>query len=123
TSESALEMGCVCTTTLMAQITAMAANARNKITSMSSKFYENSATRNPVTSRFSTAAGNRNFQAKLINWSYRKRGNVPRIQMNTNSKNPVLEANQNSGMTIDTTAGISSATANPKNTIANTGKV
>jgi hypothetical protein len=34
TSESALEMGCVCTTTLTAQTTAIAANARNKITSI-----------------------------------------------------------------------------------------
>ena len=34
TSDRALEIGCVCTTTLMAQMTAMAANARNKITSI-----------------------------------------------------------------------------------------
>src|SRR5947209_4411850 len=34
TSESALEIGCVCTTTLIAQITATAANARNKMTSI-----------------------------------------------------------------------------------------
>ena len=64
-SDSALEMGCVCTTTFTAQTTAIAAKARNRITSIA--FQENNATINAVASRFSTAAGNRNFQAKPIN--------------------------------------------------------
>src|SRR5882724_9507962 len=111
-SDSALEIGCVCTTTLTAQTTAIAAKARNKMTSMA--FQENKATINAVASRFSTAAGNKNFQAKPINWSYRKRGSVPRIQMKTNNRNPVLARNQNNGIRTDTAAGTSSNAASPK---------
>src|ERR1700747_3240415 len=43
--------------------------------------------------------------------------------MKTNNRKPVLAANQNTGMKIETTAGTSSTAARPKNTTANTGSV
>ncbi len=66
TSESALEIGCVCTTTLMAQTTAITANVRKRMTSI---YFVVQATRKPVTNKFNMATGKRNFQVKPINWS------------------------------------------------------
>lgn len=43
-------------------------------------FYFN-ATIKLVTIMFASASGRRNFQPNAINWSYRKRGNVPRTQI------------------------------------------
>src|SRR5579871_1040347 len=105
TSEMALEIGCVCTTTLIAATTAIAAKIRKRMTSIQMATYETRATTKPVTSRFNTATGKRNFQANPISWSYRKRGSVPRIHMNVNRIPPVLAPNQNSGTSHDCTMG------------------
>src|SRR5207302_1824111 len=43
--------------------------------------------------------------------------------MKTNNRKPVLAANQKTGMKIETTAGISSTAARPKNITAKTGSV
>src|SRR5580700_7584399 len=48
-----------------------------------------------VTMRSSNVKGRTNFHAKFISWSWRKRGNVPRIQMKTKMENMTLPKNQN----------------------------
>ena len=66
-SDSALAMGCVCTTRLMPQNTAMPAKMK-KISAVI-VYFEVSATTKPVTSRLTMASGNRKIQAKRISWS------------------------------------------------------
>src|ERR1039457_4905679 len=61
TSDSALEIGCVCTTTLMAHTTATTAKMRKRMTSI---YFVVQATRKLVTSRLSMATGKRNFHVK-----------------------------------------------------------
>lgn len=39
------------------------------------------ATTSAVITRFAIETGNKNFHPNAINWSYRKRGNVPRTQI------------------------------------------
>src|SRR5437773_595406 len=46
------------------------------------------------TTRFTSATGIRTFQPSRINWSYRYRGSVARIQMNTYSTTNVFSRNQ-----------------------------
>ena len=66
TSDNALEMGCVCTTTLMAHTTAINAKMRKSMTSI---YFVVQATRKLVTSKLSMATGKRNFHVKPISWS------------------------------------------------------
>src|ERR1035438_10000099 len=66
TSDSALEIGCVCTTTLMAHTTAINAKMRKSMTSI---YFVVQATRKLVTSKLSMATGKRNFHVKPISWS------------------------------------------------------
>ncbi len=47
-----------------------------------------------VTRRLSSVKGRTNFQAKFINWSWRRRGSVPRIQMKTKIESITLPKNQ-----------------------------
>src|ERR1017187_2025596 len=47
-----------------------------------------------VTNRLSSVKGSTNFHAKFINWSWRRRGRVPRIQMKTKMERKILEKNQ-----------------------------
>src|SRR5260221_3373554 len=47
-----------------------------------------------VTMRLRSVKGSVNFQAKFINWSWRRRGRVPRIQMKTKMERKILEKNQ-----------------------------
>ena len=90
---------------------------------MSCPFQDVSATINPVISMFNSATGNKPFQAKPINWSYRKRGSVARIQMKTKSRKPVFARNQNSGIKTGTRNGTSITPASTKNPTPNTGRV
>src|SRR3954447_11153984 len=43
------------------------------------------------------ASGTRNFHPKPINWSYRKRGVVPRTQMYRKTKKKTFNTNQKTG--------------------------
>src|ERR1051325_5610763 len=49
---------------------------------------------NPATTTLIKVMGNMNFQAKLMSWSMRKRGSVPRIQMNRKISAKSLRKNQ-----------------------------
>ena len=66
-SDSALAMGWVCTTRLMAQNTAMAGEDQEKDSGHS--YFVVRATIKPVASRLNIASGNRKIQAKRISWS------------------------------------------------------
>ena len=81
------------------------------------------ATAKAVISRLASARGNRNFQANAINWSYRKRGKVPRIQMKMKSRKPVFAVNQNSGRRKGCNIGIAKASPTPMNAMPKTGSV
>src|SRR5208337_75520 len=46
-----------------------------------------------VTRMFASASGTNRRQPRSINWSYRKRGNIQRTQMNTTMKNSIFARN------------------------------
>ncbi len=66
TSDRALEIGCVWTTTLMPQTTAIAAKSK-KQNRVFHSYFEVRATIRAVTKRLTIATGNRTVQAKFIN--------------------------------------------------------
>ena len=47
-----------------------------------------------ASNKFSSVIGSTNFHAKFINWSWRSRGSVPRIQISTTMESITLEKNQ-----------------------------
>src|SRR5579863_4317731 len=47
-----------------------------------------------ATSRLSRVKGRRNFHAKFISWSWRRRGSVPLTQISTRMERITLEKNQ-----------------------------
>src|SRR6267378_3871770 len=48
-----------------------------------------------VTITFAIESGSSNFHPNAINWSYRKRGSVPRIHTYTNRKTRIFDSSQN----------------------------
>src|SRR5690242_18188330 len=60
----------------------------------------------PATTMFTNVSGTTNFQAKLSSWSKRKRGTVPRAQMNTAISAPNLAKNHShDGNTLRNASG------------------
>src|SRR5579859_3140447 len=66
---------------------------------------------NAVKTTLAIETGSSNFQPKAISWSYRNRGNVPRIHTYTNRKTKIFASNQNGPWMNSFTAGKATSTA------------